>query len=64
MLTRAYTGGDKGAVPPRPVKGVVAPPKTLSHFSNLKLKSEEHKKFVSCSFSMHFEDFTRGPESP
>ena len=36
-----YKGGGKGAVPPlRPAKVY----SKLSHFSNLKLKSEEHKK--------------------
>ena len=38
---RIQGGGQRGKCPgPRPVKGG----SELSHFSNLKLKSEEHKK--------------------
>ena len=42
-LQGAYTGGRQG--------GAVPLPRTQSytHFSNLKLKSEEHKKIVCCS---------------
>ena len=48
-LSRTYTGG---AVPlPRPAKGALN--SELSHFSNLKLNSEEHKKisllFIQCT---------------
>ena len=51
---RIRRGGARRAVPPRHVKGGIDPPRTeLSHFSNLKLQSEEHKKisllFIQCT---------------
>ena len=62
-------GGQGGCVPPRPVKGGRSPPPLeLRAFtlSNLKLKSEEHKKLACCSFSAlrRLYSWTRATGSP
>ena len=51
----------EGGSAPRPVKEGIAPPYTeLSHFSNLKLKCEEHKKinllFIQCTKKILYVD--------
>ena len=40
--SKAYTGGGQGGSAPRPANGELR----ASHFLNLKLKSEDHKKLV------------------
>ena len=66
---RIRRGGARRAVPPRHVKEGIDPPRTeLSHFSNLKLQSEEHEKisllFIQCTKKIVYEDQSHHDRSP